>query len=343
MHFNEIYIKNNNFRELNQRASIVIENNNAIYTNDDFISELRKNRRDIIEKKFGDISSFNFNREVFFSGNWNSLSKVSRGLFLNNKTGDIVARSYEKFFNYKEKFFNSDEFLKKNIVFPVTAYHKYNGFLGILSVVNNELLFCSKSTVEGDFVGYFKNIFEKENHNVDKLKAFMIQNNCNLVFEVIDHINDPHIVEYDKDNLILLEAVKLNRNFENLPYDELVNIGKMCNFNVKQIANTFDNWNDLHKFIKEKENDMTPQVEGFVLVDANNYHFKLKCKWYKVWKQLRSLKDKVGKNHQFSTSCLTIPLMNNFIGWCNKQDHDYLLNTDIIKLRNDFENGNNLN
>jgi hypothetical protein len=31
-----------------------------------------------------------------------------------------------------------------------------------------------------------------------------------------------------------------------------------------------------------------------------------------------------------------MPIMNEFIAWCKTQDNDYLLNTDIIKLRDKF-------
>ena len=43
--------------------------------------------------------------------------------------------------------------------YPVTFYVKYNGFLGILSAVDNELFFASKSTNTGEYVEYFKTIF----------------------------------------------------------------------------------------------------------------------------------------------------------------------------------------
>ena len=81
---------------------------------------------------------------------------------------------------------------------------------------------------------------------------------------------------------------------------------------------------------------MKPQKEGWVLVDKNNYHFKLKCKWYKIWKNLRSLKDKIAHGKSINYSSLTNSLSTYFVNWCHKQDKDYIEKNSIIKLRDDF-------
>ena len=119
MKFNEILIKNNIYRNDIKpwhmpKKETIIEG--------DLINKLRENHRDIFEKQYGKISSFNFSRKVFQTGKWNELSKIARGLFLDNETGQIVARGYEKFFNYKENNFNTDDFLQNNLNFPVSVY-----------------------------------------------------------------------------------------------------------------------------------------------------------------------------------------------------------------------------
>ena len=346
MKFNEILIKNDLFRtEITPYFTPERVEENK-HEEGSLLNRLRSKRRDIIEKKHGVISAFNFNKQVFHSGNWSELSKIARGLFIKTATGEIEARGYEKFFNYKEDKFNSDNFLRENLAFPVEVYEKYNGFLGILSVFNDNLLFHSKSSIDGDYPEYFMKIFSKTQNVEDpndpyetkfnELKKFMKDNNICLVFEVIDHINDPHIVKYNADDIVLLDAVYLEEKFRNMPYDELVEIGKRFNFKVKEKKFVFNNFNELHAFIVKEELDMTPQKEGYVIVDRNNYHFKLKCKWYKTWKFMRSIKDKIGKRQQFSTSALTMPVMNEFVAWCKKQNEDYLLNNDIITLRDKF-------
>ena len=232
MKFNEILIKNNVFRNDIKPWHTPAIKNNVIA--EGLLKQLRDNKYDIIEKQYRNISSFNFSRKIFKSGKWNELSKIARGLFINNQTGDIVARGYEKFFNYNEGKFNTDDYLKNNISYPVAVYRKYNGFLGILSVCEDNFIFCSKSTVGGVYADYFKDIFESENHNVEYLKRFMQDNHICLIFEVIDPINDPHIVKYDRNKLILLDAIFLEEKFNNMNYETLQRIGKECNFFVKE-------------------------------------------------------------------------------------------------------------
>lgn len=339
MKFNEILIKNNVFRkDIKPWHTPVIQTNNI---NEGLLKQLRDNKHDIIEKQYGTVSSFNFSRKIFNSGKWNELSKIARGLFIDNQTGDIVARGYEKFFNYNEGNFNTDMFLKNNIKFPVTVYRKYNGFLGVLSVYEDNFIFCSKSTVGGVYANYFRDIFESENHNVEYLKRFMQDNHICLIFEVIDPVNDPHIVKYDKKQLILLDAIFLQEKFDNMNYETLHRIGKECNFFVKEKVYQIDNIESLIQFIHNEECDNTPQKEGWVLVDDNNYHFKLKCKWYKTWKYLRGLKDRISKGRYINPSSLTQAIENYFVNWCLKQDREYLEKMDIIKLREDYYAQNN--
>ena len=204
MPIKEITIKNSVFNEtLNEKPTV-----NPEYTavEGSLLERLHNSRKHIQEKAFGNISAFNFSREVFNSGDWNDLTIKARGLFLDNTTGRIVARGFEKFFGYKEKQFNSDEFLKGNLKYPVSAYVKYNGFLGILGYDENGLLFCSKSTVGGEYAGWFREIFERDDHSTGELLAYMREHNVGLVFEVIDPIDDPHIVDtlaYSSRKMIL--------------------------------------------------------------------------------------------------------------------------------------------
>lgn len=95
--FNEHYIKNTVFYK-----SEVSKYMNVSLTNSEFLDALRHNDY-ISEKKLKDnVSSFNFTREAFFNGIWDLQSVKARGLFINSNTADIVARSYDKFYNLEE-------------------------------------------------------------------------------------------------------------------------------------------------------------------------------------------------------------------------------------------------
>ena len=109
MPIKEILIRNTIFREkpVEPRFSPSYEVQKG-----SLLERLHSSRNLIQEKAFGNISSFNFNRDVFNSGKWNDLTTKARGLFLDNTTGRIVARGFEKFFGYKEQRFMPDSLIK---------------------------------------------------------------------------------------------------------------------------------------------------------------------------------------------------------------------------------------
>jgi len=105
-----------------------------------------------------DLISVNFKEKAFYKKQWNAESIKARGLFL-YKNGEVAMRSYNKFFNMYELPITSKPSLAKNLVFPVKAYKKENGFLGIMSVIKDEkgnyhLQLASKRTVAGEYKDY---------------------------------------------------------------------------------------------------------------------------------------------------------------------------------------------
>lgn len=144
-----------------------------------------------------DIVSLNFTRDAFQDGIWNNETIKARGLFINKVTRDIVARSYNKFFQYDETP-ETKEYVDNHLVYPLYISKKFNGFLGILSVYNNEFFIATKSTNEGEYCGYFKAILDKtifsDTEEKNKLFNTLKEYNCSAVFEVMDMVNDQHIV-----------------------------------------------------------------------------------------------------------------------------------------------------
>ena len=337
MHYNEILIKNTVFHKKPDEPQF-----NPTYEapKGSLLDRLHSSRRLIQEKAFGNISAFNFNRDAFNSGHWNELTTKARGLFLDNTTGRIVARGFEKFFGYKEKQFNSDEFLKNTLKFPVSAYVKYNGFLGILGYDENGLLFCSKSTVGGEFAQWFKDIFEQEDHRSKELLDFMRKENVGLVFEVIDPIHDTHIVEYENQEIVLLDIIRLQEEFEDSNYEELCEFAQKFNFKAKEIYQWFNDWESLHGFLEwfSTNMDASRDKEGYVISDGR-YQFKLKGAWYKFWKWMRAIKDQIARGRNVNASGMNAEA-TLFCGWAQRKGRDYCAEKDIIMLRNEYENEN---
>ena len=271
------------------------------------INDLRGNKY-IFEKDLGDnLSSFNFSKEAFYNKAWDKETTKARGLFINTLNYKIVARSYNKFFKVNERIETNIDNLYKTFVYPVNFYLKYNGFLGILSVFNDELFFASKSTNTGEYVKYFKDIFYKlfNEEQIKAMKEKIIKDNVSLVFEVIDHLHDPHIIEYNKDKIILLDIIKNTVEFNKVTYPELKEFTNSINIEVKELvytAENIDEFNDLCELITSDDYKLNNEyIEGFVIEDSNDLMVKTKTKYYDIWKSLRTKMENAINNNKFNT------------------------------------------
>src|SRR5699024_10490070 len=107
----------------------------------------------------------------------------------------IVGRGYDKFFNYSERDETQLEYIENNYKFPLTAYVKENGFLGIVFYddTQDKLVYASKKYTN-DFSndsGRYARLTEKvikENlseDNIMALKNYLKDFNVTAVFEII--------------------------------------------------------------------------------------------------------------------------------------------------------------
>lgn len=306
------------------------------------ISNFRQNSKNISERKFGNISSFNFMPTVFFKKEWNDINIKARGIFINTNTKEIVARSYNKFFNLNETHNTKLNNLEQTLSYPVIAYKKYNGYLGLIGndIESDSLIFTTKSTVESELVNNFKNIFKEQILGEYFLQQSIKQRNLSLVFEVIDPVNEPHIIEYDKKDIILLDAIYKDINYKKLSYEELTDLGNTFGLTVKEKIIELHNWNEFYHFyeeaIKPDYKCNNEYIEGFVFEDANNFMFKLKTYYYNYWKYARKIKEEIYKlGYLKRTGGLYDETLNLFHGWCKILTKEELKKS-IIDLRNQF-------
>lgn len=310
------------------------------------ISEMRKSKY-IMEKDLGaSLSSFNFTREAFQNRIWDSMTTQARGLFVDTKNYRIIARSYNKFFKVNERKETSFDALSQSLKFPINAYLKYNGFLGILSVFNDELFFASKSTNEGPFVDYFKTIFYDyfNPQQIEAIKNKIIQDNSSFVFEVIDPLNDPHIIEYTKPQLILLDIISNTLDFSKLPYTDLQEFSHKHKMAIKACIYQIENQEEFLKIYEEitdKNYKLDSEyVEGFVFEDSNNYMVKTKTAYYDKWKSLRGKMEYALKHNDFITKSKDDEEIN-FMSYLKKTYENSnidIKSIDIISERKKYEN-----
>ena len=309
------------------------------------VDKMRKNRV-IMERKYGDVSSFNFTRDAFYKKEWNNLTTKARGLFINTAEGKVVCRSYDKFFKVNERSDTKFPMLQHKFNFPVTAYVKENGFLGMVSydAQKDDFFITSKSDPTGEFAGWMREAFQRTVMNYNELLEYVKKNNVTLVFECVDMEHDPHIIKYDKSHLFLLDIVKNSLIFEKYSYSSLCDVADRFGFEPKKRACVLQTW----KEFKEWHNEVTSEdylydsheIEGFVVEDSAGFMVKVKSWYYNEWKKLRGVAQSVFRSGQYKwMGGLLTPMENQFYGFLQQlnktEDHP----THIIDLRDMFYKG----
>ena len=291
----------------------------------------------------------NFTTKAFKTGTYDHNSTNARGLFI-RQDGSIVVRGYHKFFNHNEKEATRNDALKANLKFPVRKYSKANGYLGLVSYDTeaDKWVIASKSSIHSDHKHWFE--AQIKPYLTPLLKEYLTAMQLTLAFEVIEPINDPHIVKYDAPHLVLLDAISNARVFNKLSYEALLMVKDVHfkDLEVKQLVAEFQNWDELSADIRAQEVLTAPSDllvpngnEGFVYEDSSLFMFKFKSRWYRFWKYMRTmsvrvtkLRDNSGQAQQMREKLHTIAetkVVNYMI------DHkSELANLSIIEIRDNF-------
>ena len=313
--------------------------------NQEILEQLRANTY-IREKQMENISSFNFTSKAFRKEIWNEQTLRARGLFFNNHTGDIVIRSYDKFFNINERFETNMSMLKNTMTFPATAFVKYNGYLGLVGYdkETDSLLIASKSSLDSDHAKWFEKIIcdKFSQCEMDYMIEYIKKNNCTLVWEVIDVVNDAHIIKYDKSKMVLINIVYNDIEFKQASYSELMDLANQLDVEYKEIATTLNNWEEFEQWYeitssKDYKYKNREYIEGFVIEDNNGFMTKLKGEYYSFWKYMRTVKDTIATKGEYDISKLNTDLSKDFYRWCMVKPRSYLRDNNIITLREQYE------
>lgn len=305
------------------------------------------------------IYSLNFTKKAFFKKAWDDITVRARGLFLNGDTNGIVARGYDKFFNVGEREETQIEVLAENLHYPLNIFVKYNGYLGNIGYDDSRdlLMIASKSSTDGEFAHWFKDIVYStmSDTTLEQLARYLRDTESSMTFEVIDPINDPHMIEYDQAHIVLLDIIRRTPIFEKASQDTVEVVAKKFGLQCKEKAFTIPNKEAFVGWLRKATSDMNykyggKNIEGFIIEDSSGFMTKVKLRYYSFWKQMRGMKDRIAKAQktgtEFSYSHVRRPdgstpdeaeieLAHEFRGWCEKQDLD-TLKLDIITLRNEF-------
>lgn len=291
------------------------------------------------------IEAIAFSKSAFYEKVWDGITNKARGLFIDRYSMEIVARGFEKFFHLDEHPATKQEFIEANWVAPFRSTEKSNGFLGLVGwdERTKTATFSSKGDMDRDFAQLFERIATEKlgPGGVERLtRAVRDLGGC-AAFEVISPTEDPHIVEYDEDNIVLLAFIRRSEDYEALDYDKLVKLGAYVGVDVIPNCATLPNTQALFSYIERVRGDNPPGnvagTEGVVIEDALGRHVKIKTKEYDLWKRARGLVERLALQRKKGIEVsLDIPdELADFMAWIMKQP-DEITTYPIVELRRRF-------
>lgn len=236
------------------------------------------------------IVAHNFTREAFRKGIWNNMTTHARGLF--TKDDKIIGRGFKKFF-YEGQ---NEEASLENLVFPVRAYKKHNGFLAIAFIDEETGKVYIKSKGGGEL---HSNLAEEKVKECGMYKGLCKYLNdypdTSVLFEIVDPENDPHIVHYINSYVAPLTVIINDRDGR---YDmDLLERFTVDYINHKVSSDPEFVAYDKDDLIKKKNVWMScnPTEEGLVLYDSCGLMIKEKTDFYNKAKELRRAMENRGK------------------------------------------------
>ena len=237
------------------------------------------------------VLACNFTKRAFAKGIWDETSCRARGLFLREADDEVVARGYDKFFNIGQAPGPADleEVVRAGAGRPLTVRRKWNGYLGIVSVVDGRLRVFSKSGVTA-YSEHARSLLEAHlGGRADELAERIARAGASLTFEVISR-RDPHIIDEGDDKVVLLDAIRNQEDMvllDGLRREVAEDFGFVCPpVEVLSPAADDDALAALARRARRAEED---REEGFVVTYAGGAMTKYKSAHYREVRAFRSL------------------------------------------------------
>jgi len=140
-------------------------------------------KKEYTEGPYKGLSVLKYSRKVFYNNLWNTDSRLldCRGTVI-DKGGNIVVYPFTKIFNYQENgtLVNRDKL--------VVAPRKMNGFLGVASNYNGQLLVSTTGTLDSEYAMLAREVI------LNTCENFIPREGLTYMFEIC-HESDPHIIE----------------------------------------------------------------------------------------------------------------------------------------------------
>lgn len=235
---------------------------------------------------YENLVSFKYTDMTVYKHNWNNVTLHARGIVFDRNSGKVLARPFDKFFNYEElvdkntgKLKQTAETVKKYLGFD-NLYNDYrhqkfivtdkiDGSLGILFYTGSCWAVKTSGAFDSDQAKWANNWCFVQNRidtdKLDKTKTYL--------FEIV-YNEDPHPIKYDFEGLVLLSVIDTETGKEE-SYQALQSWATVLKVNYAQSVE-FESFDDLLDYAKKLPNTK----EGVVVTFENGFKMKLKSDAY---------------------------------------------------------------
>ena len=237
----------------------------------------------------GDLVGFKYTNETIYAEDWDEVTLNARGIVFNEKTGEVYARPFKKFFNYQE-FFDGEgnhstlyekvpDAWKPNISGHARYMEKVDASLGIVfyNWDTGEWRVKTGGSFDSDQARWGQKWFDE---NVNTL--FLIQNRTYL-FEIVSN-EDVHPIHYDFEGMVLLGVIS-NNTGEEYSLETIKETAELLKVRMAQVYD-FDNFYKAVDWAKK----LPKTQEGLVITFDNGFKCKAKSdEWCKLAKMFEGL------------------------------------------------------
>lgn len=212
----------------------------------------------------GNLRIFNYGKEAFTGKGYTQAEVLCRGLIIDANTGEIVARAFDKFFNYGERGINISPSGKiKNV------YEKIDGNLGVLYRDNGKYKISTRGRMDTD-TALWATEFLNKHYDLTGL-----ENELTLIFEIISPYSKV-IVDYEGlEDLVLLAA----RNRYNGEYVDITKLMELADRYGFSLPDTYS-LNSIDDIIAMSDG-LDNNAEGYVVEYEDGSRWKVKGKEYR--------------------------------------------------------------
>lgn len=206
-----------------------------------------------------DLRIFNYRNDAFHGEGWTQFEILARGLILNAVTGEVVGRSFDKFFNYGEygvPFSPSGKI--KNV------YEKIDGKLGVLIRNNSNYEITTRGRFDSGAAIWATQFLN------DHFDLTGLENELTLIFEIVNP-SIRVIVDYEGLEDIILLAARNRFTGEYVEIDKLCEIAARYNFNLPEMYSL----STIEEIIAAS-NLLDINAEGYVIEYEDGSRWKIK-------------------------------------------------------------------